>query len=287
MESAAVLRSFNYASITSPHLKTVFEKPDTLTMNNVALSSCCKLPVWGGNIISFKNRHESLFVLCAKTSDTTLTSKSNGDRNGAVVSENQPGIQDKKATINATFPNGFEALLTEVCDETKIAELKLKIGHFQMHMKRKIDGPAIPAPVAHQAAAPPVPNEPTPVALPPPPKSSSEKATPFKNVSAEKAAKLAALETSRSSGYVIVLSPTVGSFRRARTLKGKKQQPACKEGDVIKEGQVVGFLDQFGTELPVRSDVAGEVLKLLYSDGEPVGYGDPLVAVLPSFHGIR
>ncbi|THG02786.1 hypothetical protein TEA_029033 [Camellia sinensis var. sinensis] len=60
------------------------------------------------------------------------------------------------------------------------------------------------------------------------------------------------------------------------------------EGEVIKEGQVIGFLDQFGTELPVKqSDVAGEVIKLLFNDGEAVGYGDPLIAVLPSFHGIK
>lgn len=30
---------------------------------------------------------------------------------------------------------------------------------------------------------------------------------------------------------------------------------------------MIGFLDQFGTELPVKSDVAGEVLKLLFDDG--------------------
>ncbi|GKU92194.1 hypothetical protein SLEP1_g5956 [Rubroshorea leprosula] len=56
---------------------------------------------------------------------------------------------------------------------------------------------------------------------------------------------------------------------------------------MIKEGQVIGYLDQFGTHFPVRADVAGEVLKLLANDGDAIGYGDPLVAVLPSFHGIK
>ncbi|KAK6121993.1 hypothetical protein DH2020_044267 [Rehmannia glutinosa] len=282
MESAAVLRSFNYAVSTSSHLRIVLEKPG-ITMNNAAFSNLSKLPVCGGKLISFTNKRGSLFLSCVKTSDTTAPAKSNGDPNGAVLSESQHGIQEKKTSAPATFPNGFEALLTEVCDETKIAELKLKIGAFEMHMKRNIDGPTIAAPVA----APTLPSKPAPAAPPPPPKPSAEKVSPFANVSAEKAAKLAALEASGSSGYVIVSSPTVGSFRRARTLKGKKQPPACKEGDVIKEGQVIGFLDQFGTELPVRSDVAGEVLKLLYNDGEAVGYGDPLIAVLPSFHGIK
>lgn len=80
-------------------------------------------------------------------------------------------------------------------------------------MKRNIDSPTIPAPVVPQATAPPVPSKPatqlTPVAPPPAPKSSAEKVSPFTNVSVEKAAKLAALEASGSSGYVIISSPTV------------------------------------------------------------------------------
>ncbi|KAI3458485.1 hypothetical protein Pfo_015148 [Paulownia fortunei] len=291
MESAAVLRSFQYAVSSSSHLKPMLERPGTITMNNAAFCNLNKLPVCGGKIISSTSRRGALLVSCVKTSEATAA-KSKGDPNGAVLSDSQQnGLLEKKSPIGATFPNGFEALLSEVCDETKIAELKVKFGAFEIHMKRNIDGPTIPAPVVSQTTIPPVPskpaNESTSAVPPPPPKSSAEKVSPFTNVSVEKAAKLAALEASGSSGYVIVSSPTVGSFRRARTLKGKKQPPACKEGDVIKEGQMIGFLDQFGTELPVRSDVAGEVLKLLYSDGEAVGYGDPLVAVLPSFHGIK
>ncbi|KAK4436472.1 hypothetical protein Salat_0810900 [Sesamum alatum] len=291
MESAAVLHSCHYAFTTGSRFRTVLEKPGTVTINNSAFSNLSKLPVCGGKLSSSTNRHGAILVSCVKNSETTVTSKSNSDPNGAVLSDNQQnGLLEKKSPSSVTFPNGFEALLTEVCDETKIAELKLKFGAFQIHMKRNIDGPPVPAPVFPQTTAPSVPSKPAnasaPAAPPSPPKS-SDKVSPFTNVSIERAAKLAALEASGATGYVIVSSPTVGSFRRARTLKGKKQPPACKEGDVIKEGQVIGFLDQFGTQLPVRSGVAGEVLKLLYNDGEPVGYGDPLIAVLPSFHGIK
>ncbi|XP_011084859.1 uncharacterized protein LOC105167007 [Sesamum indicum] len=283
MESAAVLRSCHYAFTKGSHFRTVLEKPGTVTINYSAFSNLSKLTVCGGKLSSSTNRHGAILVSCVKNSETPVTSKSNSDPNGAVL--------EKKSPSSMTFPNGFEALLTEVCDETKIAELKLKFGAFQIHMKRNIDGPPVPASVVPQTTAPPVPSKPAnasaPAALSSPPKPSSEKVSPFTNVSIEKVAKLAALEASGATGYVIVSSPTVGSFRRARTLKGKKQPPACKEGDVIKEGQVIGFLDQFGTELPVRSGVAGEVLKLLYNDGEAVGYGDPLIAVLPSFRGIN
>lgn len=287
MESAAVLRSFQYAAGTSYHAKSMLERPGMISINNASFCNPSTLHSQGGKIISFK-RTGALHVLCVKT-ETSATSNSSGDPNGAVLSDNQQNGLLQKKSLNATFPNGFETLLTEVCDETKIAELKVKFGAFEIHMKRNIDSPAIPTPIVSEVTAPPVPSKPavSAPASPPPPPKTTEKVSPFTNVSAEKAAKLAALESSAPNGYVIVSSPTVGSFRRARTLKGKKQPPACKEGDLIKEGQVIGFLDQFGTELPVKSDVAGEVLKLLYTDGEAVGYGDPLIAVLPSFHGIN
>ncbi|QHO41448.1 Biotin carboxyl carrier protein of acetyl-CoA carboxylase, putative [Arachis hypogaea] len=36
------------------------------------------------------------------------------------------------------------------------------------------------------------------------------------------------------------------------------------QGDYIKKGQVIGYLDMFGTSLPIKSDVFGEVFKLLF-----------------------
>ncbi|KAI7751203.1 hypothetical protein M8C21_018770 [Ambrosia artemisiifolia] len=52
---------------------------------------------------------------------------------------------------------------------------------------------------------------------------------------------------------------------RPRTVKGKRVPPPCKE-----------------------SDIAGEVIKILREDGDPpVGYGDALTAILPSFPEIK
>ncbi|KAL0303918.1 UNVERIFIED_CONTAM: hypothetical protein Sradi_6259900 [Sesamum radiatum] len=233
MESAAVLRSSSYVVSTSSHLKSVLERPGMITTNNSAFCNPSRLPVYGGKITSSTSRHSALLVSCVKTSETTVTAKSKGNSNGAFLSDSQQhGLSENKSSPSATLPR---ALLSEVCDETEIAELKFKIGAFEFHMKRKIDGPKslhllFPKQLHHQ----------------------------------HQATKLAALEASGSSSYVIVSSPTVGSFRRARTLKGKKQPPACKEGDMIKEGQIVGFLDQFGTQLPVKKLLVMEIPSLLY-----------------------
>ncbi|KAL3581707.1 hypothetical protein D5086_016039 [Populus alba] len=216
----------------------------------------------GRKLISYPSKRNLRLVSCVKTSEAPAIAKSDDG--------NKQGSLENNSLRNATFPNGFEALVLEVCDETEIAELKLKVGDFEMHLKRNVG--AAKAPLISSTPLPPIPTPPMEVSAavspsPSPSKSSVEKSTPFTNVSFGKSSKLAALEASGASGYVLVASPTVGSFRRNRTVKGKKQPPICKEGDVIKEGQVIGYLDQFGTELPVKSDVAGEVLKLLFNDG--------------------
>ncbi|KAB5544411.1 hypothetical protein DKX38_012523 [Salix brachista] len=216
----------------------------------------------GRKLISYPAKRNPGLVSCLKTSEAPTIAKSDDG--------NKQGSLEKNSQRNATFPNGFEALVLEVCDETEIAELKLKVGDFEMHLKRNVG--AAKAPLISSTPPPPIPTPPMEISAvvspsPSPSKSSVDKSTPFTNVSFGKSSKLAALEASGASGYVLVASPTVGSFRRNRTVKGKKQPPICKEGDVIKEGQVIGYLDQFGTELPVKSDVAGEVLKLLFNDG--------------------
>lgn len=237
--------------------------------------------------ISSNSKGKRTLVSCAKTVEAINTAKSDA----SLDSSSQDSLE-KKPLQSATFPNGLEALVLEVCDETEIAELKVKVGEFEMHLKRNVGATKAPLSNISPTTPPPIPSKPMDESAPSTPqpsapKSSPEKTNPFANVSMQKSSKLAALEASGINNYVIISSPTVGLFRRGRTVKGKRQPPTYKEGDLIKEGQVVGYLDQFGTGLPVKSDVAGEVLKLLVEDGEPVGYGDDLVAVLPSFHDIN
>ncbi|XP_071732263.1 uncharacterized protein [Rutidosis leptorrhynchoides] len=262
MDSAAVLRSFHYSVGTVAPLRAAsFERPGVVQGSTFGL-----------NLVSSQKKQTRARVSCVKSSEVSVVDMTNGS-------------VEKKTS---TFPNGFEELLLSVCDETQIAELKMKIGGFEMHLKRSIKstGPIIS--IVSPTEAPPIPskpmNESAPATSASPP---SSKTTPFTNIPMEKSKKLAALEASGAGGYVLVSCPTVGTFRKSRTIKGKKQPVLIKEGDIIKEGQTICYLDQFGTELPVKSDADGEVIKILFDDGEAVGYGDPIVAVLPSFHDIN
>lgn len=86
-----------------------------------------------------------------------------------------------------------------------------------MQVKRNVGGSKVPSPVISPSIPPPIPSEPMdmsgPYAPPPeakPQKPSTEKHSPFTNVTFGKSSRLAALEASGASGYVVVSSPTVG-----------------------------------------------------------------------------
>ncbi|KAK9683500.1 hypothetical protein RND81_10G145600 [Saponaria officinalis] len=280
MESAAVLRSFHCSAGSITHARLSHEKLVVAPRSsfNKSLGQAYAI-----RKLTASARTRGVAVACAQTPATIVSSKSD-----IPIDDGSKGSTEKHA-LRATFPNAFEALLLEVCDETSVAEVQLKIGDFEMHLKRNVGATSAPIPVA-----PPIPSEPmeqsaavAASASASAPKSSSEKASPFTRPASAVSSRLAALEASGVGGFKVVASPTVGSFQRGRTVKGKKQPPVCKKGDLIKEGQVIGYVDRFGMLLPVKSDVAGEVLKLLFEEGEAVGYGDPLVAVLPSFHGLN
>eukprot|EP01018_Ginkgo_biloba_P004802 Gb_17356 [translate_table: standard] len=218
----------------------------------------------------------------------------------SIASESDSQGQLEKENQNSTiFPDGFESLIMEVCDETDVAELKLKVGNFELHMRRNMEKAKVPSSFASPLTPPPVPSKPmvdsvstdsppapsSPVPKPSSPNGSTNLFT--SKLSLSKTSKFGLLEAAGDEGLRFVTSPKVGFFRKCRVVKGKRGQPLCEEGQSIKEGQVVCYLDQLGTQQPVTSEVSGEIVKILWDDGEPVGYGDPLIAVLPSFHGIK
>ncbi|MCO5593479.1 hypothetical protein L7F22_047493 [Adiantum nelumboides] len=195
-------------------------------------------------------------------------------------------------------PNSFEvqSFLMEVCDETSVAELSLKVGEFKLHVKRdvgKLKGSAPPV-----AVAPPVPSKPmvdsalppvsTAVVPSPASKSpSSSAATLLASAASKPGSRFGLLEAAADEGLHFVTSPKVGLFRKSRVVKGKSGRPLCEEGQTVKEGQVVCYVEQLETQQPVEAENSGEVMKILCKDGEAVGYGDPLIAIRPAFPGIK
>ncbi|KAG4195662.1 hypothetical protein ERO13_A06G130000v2 [Gossypium hirsutum] len=56
---------------------------------------------------------------------------------------------------------------------------------------------------------------------------------------------------------------------------------------IVKEGQVLCYIEQLGCKILIASDVSREVIKILREDGDSIGYGDDLIAILSSFPGIK
>ncbi|CAI5932182.1 unnamed protein product [Closterium sp. NIES-64] len=177
-------------------------------------------------------------------------------------------------------PTAFESLLMELCDETNIAELRIKIGKMELHVLRDVGG--VKAAQA-QAYAPHAPLPPMFDSLSP--TSLAAASAPPAPVAAPPA--VAESEAGVDEGLQYVTSPRVGIMRRGRQVKGKKGKPLVAEGSEIKKGQVVCYLEQLGTQLAIESENAGEVVKFLVEDGDAVGFGDALVAIRPSFPGIK
>lgn len=203
--------------------------------------------------------------------------------------------EEEEEEDNPLMPSAFEVqnLLMQVCDETSnIAEVQLKVGSFSLKVRREIGKPAPPPkpvaagpPVLGKAMVESIPKDSVPAASKP-----STKGKPKLSLSApslKPISNFSSMEAAADAGLVFVTSPKVGLFRKGRTVKGKSGPSLCEEGQVIKKGQVVCYLEQLGTQQPIESDVTGEVEKVCWDDGEPVGYGDPLIAIRPSFPGIK
>jgi biotin carboxyl carrier protein len=201
-------------------------------------------------------------------------------------------VEEGEDEANPLMPSAFEVqnLLMQVCDETSnIAEVQLKVGSFSLKVRREIGKPAPPPkpvaagpPVLGKAMVESIPATSVPAASKPTKPKLALSAPSLKPIS-----NFSSMEAAADAGLVFVTSPKVGLFRKGRTVKGKSGPSLCAEGQVIKKGQVVCYLEQLGTQQPIEADVTGEVEKVLWEDGEPVGYGDPLIAIRPSFPGIK
>ncbi|KAK9101941.1 hypothetical protein Sjap_019195 [Stephania japonica] len=228
---------------------------------------------FAGLLVSWKNPKPSI-VCCDPSS---------GIRSSMVAfvggNNNEPGLITEPWRLRILIL--VESLLTDICDTASVAEIELKVGGFQLHVTRDLVGkynPSLPPspPIVQTIAEVPEVNGSVPttsLAISKPVSSLGESRT--------------LIEKATDEGLVILQSPRVGFFRRSRTIKKKRAPPACKEKQLVKEGQPLCYIEQLGGEIPVESDVSGEVIKILREDGEPVGYGDALIAILPSFPGIK
>src|SRR5687767_2597748 len=148
--------------------------------------------------------------------------------------------------------------LIEFLIERDVAEFELERGDVKVKIKRRAEVPAMPA----FLPAPPV----TASVVPAPAPASPE--------AAPTAAAVAATDESLHT----IKSPIMGTFYEAPS---PGSPPFVKIGDTVEDGQVLCIIEAMKLMNEIESDVAGEIVKKLAVNAQPVEYGQPLFVVRP------
>lgn len=179
-------------------------------------------------------------------------------------------------------------LMDMLCNETDVAELDVEMGSFQLHVRRRIDATAAAAP---QAASPaqqnPVLGSTTNFDMPPEELEKFKKQHSLNGGSAGGSTEEDDEDEDYPESLVYVNSPKVGVLRRGKYFKGKRvgKGNAVNEGDKVKKGQVVAYVEQLGTYVPIEAPQAGEAVEFLIPEGDPVEFREQVVSLAPFFGG--
>ncbi|HEV8672937.1 MAG TPA: acetyl-CoA carboxylase biotin carboxyl carrier protein [Methylomirabilota bacterium] len=87
-----------------------------------------------------------------------------------------------------------------------------------------------------------------------------------------------AVREDRRQHLVTVEAPMVGTFYRAPSPDA---EPYVREGDAIKEGQVLCIIEAMKLMNEIESKVGGRIIRVLVENGQPVEYGQPLFLIEP------
>ncbi len=156
--------------------------------------------------------------------------------------------------------------LIEFLIEKDIAEFELERGDVKVRIKRAGDHT-----VVHTHG------EPRFYAVPPAPGAAPELGV-VPVVVAAPAAPAPAAAPAPEEGLHSVKSPIVGTFYEAPSPGAP---PFVKPGDTVEVGQVLCIVEAMKLLNEIESDVAGEIVKKLAVNGQPIEYGQELFVIRP------
>jgi acetyl-CoA carboxylase biotin carboxyl carrier protein len=154
--------------------------------------------------------------------------------------------------------------LIEFLIEKDIAEFELERGDVKVRIKRGAEH------VAHAHG------EPRFFAVPAAPGAALEVGTT--PVAGTQAAPVAEPAPAAEKELHKVKSPIVGTFYEAPSPGAP---PFVKVGDTVEVGQVLCIVEAMKLLNEIESDVAGEIVKKLAVNGQPIEYGQELFAIRP------
>ena len=148
--------------------------------------------------------------------------------------------------------------LIEFLIEKDITEFELERGDVKVRIKRGPAEAASPAPAERIITVHPAPSAPLHI--------QSSPTTP-------------AAEPARvQEDLHMVRSPIVGTYYESPS---PGSPPFVKPGDMVEAGQVLCIVEAMKLMNEIEADVAGEVVKMLVANGQPIEYGQELFAIRP------
>jgi acetyl-CoA carboxylase biotin carboxyl carrier protein len=157
--------------------------------------------------------------------------------------------------------------LIEFLKSYQVAEFDLDRGDLKIRLKFS-QQQAAPAPPGWNelarligSAPPPLAHPPAPIAYAPPAASAAPPASPAANP---------------DDGLHIVESPIVGTFYGSPSPGAPS---FVSPGDHVEKGQVICIVEAMKLMNEIESDAAGEIVKCLVTNGQPIEYGQPLFSI--------
>jgi acetyl-CoA carboxylase biotin carboxyl carrier protein len=157
------------------------------------------------------------------------------------------GLEEIKSLIALVAKEPFQEF------EFEAGAMKFRIRKDSLHA---------PAPVVYAAPAQAL-AAPMAAAMPP-------------AVAVPAAAPAAPAAPAEEAGLHYITSPIVGTFYRA---SNPNSAPFVAVGDSVRPGQTLCIVEAMKLMNEIECDVAGEIVKVLAENGQPVEYGERLFAV--------
>ena len=151
----------------------------------------------------------------------------------------------RRARDDASQATDLARRLGLLLDELRLTEAEVSVGDLRVRVQRAA---AAPPPVSPFTAPASAPTDPVVV-------------------------------VERPGNLVTVEAPMVGTFYRA---SAPTAEPYVREGDAVKEGQIVCIIEAMKLMNEIEAKTAGRVAKILVENGQAVEYGQPLFLIEPS-----
>src|SRR5262249_41569616 len=163
----------------------------------------------------------------------------------------------KRDTTPAPAGGGGDDRLIELT--RRLAAIVAELGLSEIEVES--GGPRLRGQRAGAPGAPPRPPQPTPLG-----------GTPTTALAPS------ALPRGAAPATITVEAPMVGTFYRA---SAPTADSFVREGDVVKEGQILCIIEAMKLMNEIESKASGRVVKILVENGQPVEYGQPLFLLEP------